>query len=579
MTGGYIMKEKNIQELAIRMGLISVEDMCQYTIAQLVVKIANKVNELVGEVWRFETDVQEMLKTQNENIQYLLGEGLHLEVENIFDGWVQDGTFDTLLNQSALKKVNDRIDETNAQLSSVALDVLERAKIVNSDVFTITNDIYIPKRTLNTSFLFDGKDDIKIDSANGGKLKATTKENSTDEVQPFRFKNSNNIAISNVTIEGLEGEFGSPESLILIENCSNVRINNLKFITRGGYTLILKNCSNVVIDGCDFNKGSVWIVGGNNIKIINNTFKNTYYDCVKGMCHNLQIIGNSFYGSGQDAIDTYYNGQNIIIADNYIENCGVIAIQIKNVLRDSCGGSGSSDVDGYDNRIIVTNNIIKDSPYGISVKLDDLRVNPQNDIQDMPKLINIHNNFIENCERAIYGKHVKCVSVNNNHIMSSGERGIMFAESFSNVSIQHNILEECNDGVYLVPSSTTLAKDVVICGNILNLTKNVNITYRGTDGVINNNQVNDGINGIHILYPDGVICSGNVVRNLTGVGFRLTNNFEGSVLTNNITKSCATSYHFKGNFINSIIMGNCGEVIVDEMNTTTGLINVNNIFN
>lgn len=119
MTGGYTMKEKNIRELAKRMGLITVEDMCQYTITQLVVKIANKVNELVDEVWRFETDVQEMLKTQNENIQYLLGEGLHLEVENIFDGWVQDGTFDTLLNQSALKRVNDRIDETNAQLSPI----------------------------------------------------------------------------------------------------------------------------------------------------------------------------------------------------------------------------------------------------------------------------------------------------------------------------------------------------------------------------------------------------------------------------------------------------------------------------
>ena len=66
MTGGYTMKEKNIQELAIRMGLISVEDMCQYTIAQLVVKIANKVNELVDEVWRFENDVQEIVKTQKK---------------------------------------------------------------------------------------------------------------------------------------------------------------------------------------------------------------------------------------------------------------------------------------------------------------------------------------------------------------------------------------------------------------------------------------------------------------------------------------------------------------------------------
>lgn len=113
------MKEKNIRELAKRMGLITVENMCQYTIAELVVMVANKVNELVGEVWRFETVVQEILKTQNENIQYLLGKGLLLEVESVFDGWVQDGTFDILLNQSALKKVNDRIDKTNAQLSEI----------------------------------------------------------------------------------------------------------------------------------------------------------------------------------------------------------------------------------------------------------------------------------------------------------------------------------------------------------------------------------------------------------------------------------------------------------------------------
>ena len=113
------MKEKNIQELAIRMGLISVEDVCKYTISQLVIMVANKVNELISEVWRFETDTQEILKTQNENIQYLLGEGLHLEVENIFNGWVNDGTFNTLINQSALKNAIDRIDETNAQLTQI----------------------------------------------------------------------------------------------------------------------------------------------------------------------------------------------------------------------------------------------------------------------------------------------------------------------------------------------------------------------------------------------------------------------------------------------------------------------------
>lgn len=156
MTGGYTMKEKNIRELAKRMGLVTVEDMCQYTIAQLVVKIANKVNELVNEVWRFETDVQEILKTQNENIQYLLGEGLHLEVENIFDGWVQDGTFDTLLNQSALKKVNDRIDETNAQLSQKAnLDsvFLKENKININDLDEATRKTFLEAQGIDVNYV------------------------------------------------------------------------------------------------------------------------------------------------------------------------------------------------------------------------------------------------------------------------------------------------------------------------------------------------------------------------------------------------------------------------------------------
>lgn len=106
------MKEKNILELARRMNLISIDDMCKYTITQLVVMIANKVNELIDEVGGFESEVQ-------HNIQYLLGEGLHQEVVDVFDRWIEDGTIDTLINQSALKKVNDLIKETNEQLNDV----------------------------------------------------------------------------------------------------------------------------------------------------------------------------------------------------------------------------------------------------------------------------------------------------------------------------------------------------------------------------------------------------------------------------------------------------------------------------
>lgn len=105
------MKEKNIRELARRMELVTPETMRKYSIPQLVLMIANKVNELIDVVGRFESDVVEVVKTQNENIKYLLDKGLIEDVTKVFDKWVKDGTFDTLINQTALQRVHNRIDE------------------------------------------------------------------------------------------------------------------------------------------------------------------------------------------------------------------------------------------------------------------------------------------------------------------------------------------------------------------------------------------------------------------------------------------------------------------------------------
>ena len=126
---------EKLQNLAVSMQLVTVEDMQKHSIPQLVTMIANKMNELIQEVYRFEGDVSDVVKTQNDNIQYLLGEGLHLEVATVFENWMNDGTFDTLINQSAFKKVNDRIDETNAQLTTKAKssDVVLKGKATLND--------------------------------------------------------------------------------------------------------------------------------------------------------------------------------------------------------------------------------------------------------------------------------------------------------------------------------------------------------------------------------------------------------------------------------------------------------------
>ena len=90
-----------IKNVAQRLGIITVEDMERYTALELIMMIANKVND------------------QNVIIQVLFDKGLISEVEQIFNEWTQDGTFDTLINQSALKEVSDRVDKTNAQLTQI----------------------------------------------------------------------------------------------------------------------------------------------------------------------------------------------------------------------------------------------------------------------------------------------------------------------------------------------------------------------------------------------------------------------------------------------------------------------------
>ena len=93
-----------IKDVAQRLGIITVEDMERYTALELIMMIANKVNEF-----------NETINDQNEKIQYLLSEGMLSEVEQIFNEWTQDGTFDRLINESALQDVNNRVETVRSR--------------------------------------------------------------------------------------------------------------------------------------------------------------------------------------------------------------------------------------------------------------------------------------------------------------------------------------------------------------------------------------------------------------------------------------------------------------------------------
>lgn len=96
-----------ITDIAIKLNLITADDICQYSVVELVYKIINKVNEVI-----------EVIGIQNDDIQYLLNEGMSEEVMAHFNKILNDGTLETFINQSVLSNINKKVDDTNKALQS-----------------------------------------------------------------------------------------------------------------------------------------------------------------------------------------------------------------------------------------------------------------------------------------------------------------------------------------------------------------------------------------------------------------------------------------------------------------------------
>ena len=105
-----------IKKVAQSMGIITVEDMERYTALELIMMIANKVNELINEMTQFESDTSDILATQNERLNDLLNKGVYDEVVALFHQWLGDGTFNKLINQYAFNTINERINETDRKM-------------------------------------------------------------------------------------------------------------------------------------------------------------------------------------------------------------------------------------------------------------------------------------------------------------------------------------------------------------------------------------------------------------------------------------------------------------------------------
>lgn len=100
----------SIDELRKSINTISVYDFNIYSSMELYYTIANKLNELIKECYRYEVAVSEEVVKQNECLQYLLNEGLMTEVVNKINIMVKDGTMDSIINQRLLSRINTDLE-------------------------------------------------------------------------------------------------------------------------------------------------------------------------------------------------------------------------------------------------------------------------------------------------------------------------------------------------------------------------------------------------------------------------------------------------------------------------------------
>ena len=314
-----------IKSVAQRLGIITVEDMERYTALELIMMIANKIND------------------HSDKIQYLLDEGLLSEVEQIFNEWLQDGTFDKLVNQSALKKVAQNILITPDDFQGTDVEKMQKALdyAIEYDIKTIR---------LNREYDITGHS-IMLPSTDSWSVVTFEKGKITKNDEGFIFdRNSNN---KNCNAPKLKDVFVSTDTenvylyngdKMIRQNCDNVTFWKVGLIRTSGYaqSIRLHNCEIGQLE-CSFIDATMAF----DVELMHNRFESsTAHHALKiqtqdnGISYfGLRIISNLFEGYANTCPIILGVGYGLDISSNYFE-ANNTSIRIDNLSKPSTLISG-----------------------------------------------------------------------------------------------------------------------------------------------------------------------------------------------------------------------------------------------
>ena len=100
---------KNIEMLKASINELSVYDLNCYTAIELYYRIANKLNEVVKEIERFEDVTSKEIIKQNKEIQDLIDGDIKDKVVEKIQSMVNDGSFDTIINYTLFDGLKEKM--------------------------------------------------------------------------------------------------------------------------------------------------------------------------------------------------------------------------------------------------------------------------------------------------------------------------------------------------------------------------------------------------------------------------------------------------------------------------------------
>ena len=138
-----VKKIKQIEQLAVNLGVVSVYDLDEYSLLELVYMIAEKLNEVIKEMLRFETDITNNLVAIITRLENLLTEELASGIVDQLTKWLNDGTLANIINNTLFQEINDRLSscEKDIKILQKSLATFNIADFNHVDGDNITETI------------------------------------------------------------------------------------------------------------------------------------------------------------------------------------------------------------------------------------------------------------------------------------------------------------------------------------------------------------------------------------------------------------------------------------------------------